>query len=385
MAVNYGVSVAWAAPSVAWDVPSPPVAAGKYSAAEAGHRAKDTFLNKPLNNPLRGIPAIISGKGPGEMARDADGYVPVTYTVVAYKNASTGNRLYLMEAVDRKRVKSPGLMPQASKNPTIYGPIEDFNKSVMELSELVNPGFALYSGDDALEGTAFKSGAFTPRGADYLPRRARSGNTQRKKSRPAQDSTQSSRLFEKTLARRGGEYYHKEFFIMKNTSFLSFSSVHAVLLVFFLVIAGCRSFAQTQASDAQIRQAATNLGVPYEALKQLVDSYKTQPAPSGAIAIDSVKLYEAYDANEIRADGQYKGKTLRVTGPIVDITKDYSGEYYVELTGNGSFRIIYVYCKPTETRKLGNIAKGQTITVTGVCNGRPNSLTVEIKDAVIQN
>ena len=56
-----------------------------------------------------------------------------------------------------------------------------------------------------------------------------------------------------------------------------------IFFVLLLAIVGSGLFAQ--ATDAQIRQAANTLGVPYEALKKLVDSYKSQNGPSGAIAI----------------------------------------------------------------------------------------------------
>jgi hypothetical protein len=93
------------------------------------------------------------------------------------------------------------------------------------------------------------------------------------------------------------------------------------LLVLFLGLTGFGLSAQ--ATDAQIMQAATTLGVSYEALKQFVESYKPQDTPSGVIAITSVNLHEEYKANELRADTQYKGKTLSVTGPVLNIKKRF--------------------------------------------------------------
>ena len=56
-----------------------------------------------------------------------------------------------------------------------------------------------------------------------------------------------------------------------------------IFFALLLAIVGSGLFAQ--ATDAQIRQAASTLGVPYEALKKLVDSYKSQNGPSGATSI----------------------------------------------------------------------------------------------------
>jgi len=152
--------------------------------------------------------------------------------------------------------------------------------------------------------------------------------------------------------------------------------------VLFFAFIGFGLFAQ--ATDAQIRQAATTLGVPYEALKQFVESYKTQSSPSGTISITSVKLYEEYKTNEIRADTQYKGKNLSVTGPILNIAKDYMDQYYVELTGDGYFSNIRVFFRSSELSKLGNLSKGQRITIIGTCDGTSLG-DIYIKNSIIQN
>jgi hypothetical protein len=154
------------------------------------------------------------------------------------------------------------------------------------------------------------------------------------------------------------------------------------LLVLFLALTGFGLSAQ--ATDAQIKQAATDLGVPYEALKQFIESYKPQDIPSGVISITSVNLYEEYRANELRADTQYKGKTLSVTGPVLNIRKDSSGQYYVELTGNGGIRNIRVYFTASEVSKLGNLSIGQRITIIGTCDGVSMG-DVYIRNSIIQN
>jgi len=152
-----------------------------------------------------------------------------------------------------------------------------------------------------------------------------------------------------------------------------------ILLLVFIV-----SGVFAQATDEQIRQAASTLGVPYEALRQFVNSYQPQNIPSGTISIDSVTLYEEYRANELRSDTLYKGKTLRVTGPILRIRKDYSDQYYVELTGDGYVRNIRVYFITSEVSKLANLTTGQRITIVGTCDGVSMG-DVYIRNSIIQN
>jgi hypothetical protein len=79
-----------------------------------------------------------------------------------------------------------------------------------------------------------------------------------------------------------------------------------IFFVLLLAIVGSGLFAQ--ATDAQIRQTANTLGVPYEALKKLVDSYKSQNGPSGAtsITIDDPKdIPFLHDDPRIKVGGTY--------------------------------------------------------------------------------
>ncbi|MDR1251395.1 MAG: OB-fold putative lipoprotein [Treponema sp.] len=155
----------------------------------------------------------------------------------------------------------------------------------------------------------------------------------------------------------------------------------AVLLLFLGLIMMVGLFAQ--ATDAQIRQAATTLGVPYEALKQFVQSYKAQPVPSGTIEITAKQLYEAFRANQLQADMTYKDKTVKVTGVVAGINKDYLDNYYVEIEGTSSFATVDVYVNASELNKIANLKKGQTVMVVGKCDGY-TGITVDIKNANIQ-
>ena len=160
-----------------------------------------------------------------------------------------------------------------------------------------------------------------------------------------------------------------------------------IILGFLLFLAFNTLFAQ--ATDDQIRQAANTLGVPYADLRQFVQSYKTNTSPSAnVIVIDAVTLHRDYQANRVKADMQYKGKTLRITGVIYEIEKDIiTGENCVNLTVSSSIYTgdtgwVSVYFRPTELSKIANLRIGQKVTFIGI--GDSGSYYIEkIKDAIL--
>ena len=50
-------------------------------------------------------------------------------------------------------------------------------------------------------------------------------------------------------------------------------------------------------------------------------------------AVPASAIARAYHDNTVAADQQYKGKKLRVTGTVADISTDFGGEPYVTLRG----------------------------------------------------
>lgn len=49
------------------------------------------------------------------------------------------------------------------------------------------------------------------------------------------------------------------------------------------------------------------------------------------------QLRKAYESNELSADEKYRGKTLRVTGLVVAVRKDFGDQPYVELLTRNEF------------------------------------------------
>jgi hypothetical protein len=150
-----------------------------------------------------------------------------------------------------------------------------------------------------------------------------------------------------------------------------------VILVVLFALAG--GFIYSDPTADQIRQAANTLGVPFDDLRQFVQSYQTKDAPSGAIQIEARRLVEDYRGNQLKADTQYKGKTLQITGKVNQVKKNYSDQYYIEIEGIG-MSTIDVYVQSSELSKIGNLNSGQTITIAGKCKGY-ETYSVDITDA----
>ncbi|MBX3735608.1 MAG: hypothetical protein KF715_02875 [Candidatus Didemnitutus sp.] len=104
----------------------------------------------------------------------------------------------------------------------------------------------------------------------------------------------------------------------------------------------------------------------------------TAPAPKqdSLATIDAETLYKAYEANEVAADEQFKGKTIKVSGVINDIAKDIMDNPYVILGDD-----IGVQCtfpdREDYRKRLAQLKKGESITVTGTVEGK--MLHVQLK------
>jgi putative nucleic acid binding protein len=83
----------------------------------------------------------------------------------------------------------------------------------------------------------------------------------------------------------------------------------------------------------------------------------------GVISVGSIRLWQDYDANEVAADNQYKGKSLRVTGRILSIEKNLMGAARLDLaSGNPVFRVIATI-DSVDTPRAAVLAKGDTVLV----------------------
>jgi len=89
-------------------------------------------------------------------------------------------------------------------------------------------------------------------------------------------------------------------------------------------------------------------------------------AAPAALEVTAEQLFADYEANEVSADNQYKGKTLAVSGKVAGINKDFSDEIYVELAAN-PFQSIQARGIPQDAAAA--LKKGQSVTVECVGDG----------------
>lgn len=82
------------------------------------------------------------------------------------------------------------------------------------------------------------------------------------------------------------------------------------------------------------------------------------------ISVTATTLYKDYQANEISADGKYKGKPLLITGTIDSIQSDFSDNPIIQLA-TGEFG--QVQLKGIEKSVAAGLSKGEKLTAS--CNG----------------
>jgi len=97
----------------------------------------------------------------------------------------------------------------------------------------------------------------------------------------------------------------------------------------------------------------------------------TAPAPKqeSLATIDAETLYKAYEANEVAADEQFKGKLLKVSGVIHDIGKDIMDNPYVILGDDIGVQVTFPD-RENFRKRLAQLKKGESITVTGTVEGK---------------
>jgi len=91
-------------------------------------------------------------------------------------------------------------------------------------------------------------------------------------------------------------------------------------------------------------------------------------AKSPDLAVDAVKLWKDYDANEVAADGTYKGKILQVTGIVASIDKDFMDDIVLHLKSPNEFMNTMATLEKSEASKAAALNKGAKVTV--VCKGK---------------
>ncbi len=106
----------------------------------------------------------------------------------------------------------------------------------------------------------------------------------------------------------------------------------------------------------------------------------TAKAAEPTITVDIKTLLADYKGNEVRADGKYKDKRVRITGGKVgDIKKDMLDKIYVSLGTGAIIEFPMVQCFPDDAlkTKASNLNKGDSLTVTGHVQGLMMNVLVD--------
>jgi hypothetical protein len=123
--------------------------------------------------------------------------------------------------------------------------------------------------------------------------------------------------------------------------------------VLILVIAGIRSVTADHSTEGPAESAGT-----------------IAPVQQPAAQFMASQIVAEYEANEVAADGRYKGRTIVVSGTIETIGKDISDTPYVTLKGGEyEFRSVQAFFEEKDLAQLAQLRKGQDVYIEGTCAG----------------
>lgn len=100
------------------------------------------------------------------------------------------------------------------------------------------------------------------------------------------------------------------------------------------------------------------------------------------VRVGAPQLATEYAANEVAADGKYKGKIIEVTGIVDSVGKDVLDNPYVSLSGGrGNFMGVQCYFAKHDLGSLSKLAKGQRVTLK--CRGAGKTVSPSLKSCSI--
>lgn len=112
----------------------------------------------------------------------------------------------------------------------------------------------------------------------------------------------------------------------------------------------------------------------YQEHKDRQDADEVESA-TDVIDVTARELEKAYAENEVAADERYRGKVLRVSGVIDQISKDALGEMVVMLRSPNVMGGVHCTFDDKQKSQVASLKKGQKVTLrgrgTGVALGAP--------------
>ena len=134
-------------------------------------------------------------------------------------------------------------------------------------------------------------------------------------------------------------------------------AVIVVLLIFSALAGGGEKPASSSEENAPVAENSTT-----------TEPNKTETeetAPVEIMEISPADLLSSYEANEVKGDALYDGKTMRLSGTVGSIGKDVLEEVYITFAGE-EFAITSVQCyfsDEAQIEKVMELQEGDTITL----------------------
>lgn len=110
---------------------------------------------------------------------------------------------------------------------------------------------------------------------------------------------------------------------------------------------------------------------------------KAAVASGPVIDVAARTLASAYEANEVAADADYKGKVVLVTGIVDSINKDIGDDPVVILKANEMFSGVHCSMDDSQAGTAARLSKGQQVSMRGRVSGMILG-SVMIKDCIVQ-
>lgn len=120
----------------------------------------------------------------------------------------------------------------------------------------------------------------------------------------------------------------------------------------------------------------------YNEIQEKVESEIAESDNAIPMAVNYKTLHKEYMDNPIKADNKYKGRILTITGKIARIDREIAQNPYITFEVSPMYEMRMDFSKDDEN-VISNLKKGQTVTISGTCEGTLLSIDVVLDDCSV--